>query len=472
MPPLSGEKWDQYFEKMIRLVLDSNKDKIDPSDVSGFNEHLGTLSEFLEPVLDTPRKIKSMCRHLDEKLKTPASTIYFVDLVFLSAIQTFNPKLFQWISTNKKVLVDPSSATHERWATLSRASQMMDRLSQGELNRGDVAKTKLKEFGATEYEIEIVFQLFFGSNNQDNSTSEPEVNESSVRKNNYFLTYFSRDRLPVLGTVAGKKNLFSLIQSDSKSIDDIYDFIKEDWVQYDQRPDLREIILGNIRKWILDLPQEQSYRLMIALGKLSWLISDEGFIFRPKTYAAFSGWDFIENKTTNQDEYFGFIIRIINENISHKFYTSIIFYLFTQDSKRNKNRYKDALDLVDKVRDSFNNRCKELLYLDYTNGKVWDIFNADVSDAPFDLLYRWAQVQSSRSQEAYLIQLVAQHPETIKKIVDYLKGQPQEGIEVVLSRAHWKSILENRVKFPELSDKDFEFIASVVEAKHQTGWES
>lgn len=467
MAPLSGEKWGQYFEKMIGLVLDSNKDKIDQDDISGFNEHLAVLYEFLEPVLDTPRKIKAMCRHLDEKLKTPASTIYIVDLVFLSSIQTFNPRLFQWISNNRKSLVDISSASHERWA-------IMDRSSKEGIKRDEVSKLRLKDFGASENEIEIVHQIFFGSQKLDQTTSEKVINERSVRKNQYFLNYFTRDRLPIVGTVIGKKELFALIEDNSASIDDIYKFVKNDWLLSEERPDLREIILGNLRAWIKDLPQPKSYRLLIALGRLGWIIPDDGFIFHPKSYASFSTWDFIEEKTVSQEEFFHFVIKIINEPISHKFYTALIFYLFTTDPSRNKNRFKDATDEIRKVAESFDNRCKMICYVDYDGRSetVRNILDRDVSDNPFDLLYRWAQVQSGRNHEKYLMQLISQKPDTLKPLVDYLRSQPQEGIEVVISKEKWKSIFESKDKYQSLNDKDLDFISSLVFGKHKRGWES
>src|SRR5690606_24538115 len=97
---------------------------------------------------------------------------------------------------------------------------------------------------------------------------------------------------------------------------------------------------------------------------------------------AFSVWEFLENKTTSNDEYYSFIRRILGEEISHKFYASLIFYLFTSDAKRNKNRYKEDADSIGQIGTAFDLRCKSILYKDFSSGMVRNIFNADVSDTP------------------------------------------------------------------------------------------
>lgn len=89
---LTQIRYDYYFENKTIIM-----------------EKLLEIQDYIRPALFTPRLIKSFGRHLKQNLNNENShskNINFFDHILLTLIQTVNPKLYSWISQNRRYLID------------------------------------------------------------------------------------------------------------------------------------------------------------------------------------------------------------------------------------------------------------------------------------------------------------------------------------------------------------------------------
>jgi hypothetical protein len=456
LAPLSGEKWSIFFDRIVSLAIEPHKEKIEPTDIERLSEGPDRFHEFLEPILNTPRKIKALGRHLNEKLGTSASTICLEDLILLSAIQACNPRLFQWIAGNRTLLVDPATAGFESWAI----SYSINRDKNGD--RKKPVLDAIKNIANSDNEEKLVSFLFFESRKDETATS---LKRREIRSNQYYLNYFSRDRLPLISTMRGVKQLKNQLSDDSFSINSIYGFLSKDWNE-NARADLQQIILTNIRTLIANSSPKESYKLLIALGKLAREANDEGFIYHPKSYASYAVWDYLEEKTNDLQEFLNDAKRVLLENVSHKMYTSIIFYLFTDDETRRKKPHGIGDHELSSIGSFFDQRCKNILY--DPAGSPRDVFDKAVSDNPLDLLFRWAQVQTERNHEVYLLEMFKKDALFLKRFVSEIRKENLQGIEKMVSKPNWLIIKKEYAGY--LNPNEIDFVDNVILGKHSNGF--
>jgi len=456
LPPLNGEKWLEYLYKIINRVFEINKDILDPLELKYLETSSITLLLFdlLETILNTPRKIKLMGRHLDQKLKTPANSIFIYDLILLSSIQAGNPKLFSWISQNRRILIEPKFIGSAGWATGNRKKIKMKEEDRAK----EIREALGKEKGISNDEKDVVISLFIDPTPEGYFTDEYRAAERRVRKDLYFQNYFIRDKLPKIGTVQGQNLIRDTLDYPLNAIDETYKLLLNDWND-DTRADIRELIIINTSYLIDKLERPQSYKLLVALGRLVKNLDDAGM---GRDIASVSVWSYTERKLNGSDEMLDFITNILNEDVSHKYFSILVFYLFTKDEKRRKNPHFLSETQLIEVKYLFDKKCVDIFYDEGYNPR--DLLDRNVTDAPLDMISRWHQVQSEGHHSTYLLRFIENYPGRANEFIEKVKeGFHKQGdIEELIPRESWAIFNENIGILNGLTEASKKFIKSVL----------
>lgn len=433
IPDLDAEKWRSYFYKIVDAVLESLPGKLDESDIRSISEVSLKFNEIIRPILSTPRLIKSFGRHLREKLNSPAVFVNSIDLICLTVIQTSNPRLYSWISNNRNLLID-------------HPAKLDGKDSDKEL--ADEVKNRLENTGfCNAYEAELVDYIFFRPDQlmSTDHMAKDKISRRRVKENQFFCNYFYRDTLPEIATPHGEQTLISQLQSAKFSVEEITKKLK-DAFEKEERDDIRMLIIITIEELIISIEDiEAAYKLLVVFGCLAKIFSDkkEVKLLTEREHSPFIIWRFLK-RIEKTDEVCKRLIQLLQEPISDDFLANILFYSINSDRRPDLIKKLDQ-ECIDKIKEMFNEICKKRLYKD---GVPLNIFLPEISDSPWQLLFRWLNSQNENNTEIYLESLFNKEPDTIKTFLKYFLESEvfgyehkRQGLAALFSIGKLKSLL-------------------------------
>ena len=100
IPPLDGERWENFFNQIIKNIFSSHREIIEEEQIELLNYAFDEIKFYIKPLLVTPRLIKTFGRHLEEKLQSPANTVNIIDMVCLTVIRHYGLP-GQFVGNNK-----------------------------------------------------------------------------------------------------------------------------------------------------------------------------------------------------------------------------------------------------------------------------------------------------------------------------------------------------------------------------------
>ncbi len=459
IPDLDVEKWQIYFYKIVNTVLESLASRVDDSDIRSLSEMSFEFNGKIRHILPTPRLIKSFGRHLREKLNSPAVTVNIIDLMCLTVIQTANPRLYSWISNNRDLLIDhPENVAREKAKLEGKDSDK---------EHADEVKKHLKSIGfCSDYEADLIEYIFFRADQimSTDHLAKDKISRRRVRENQFFCNYFYRDTLPEIATPSGEQALISQLQS-AKTVEEMTKKLK-DALEKEERSDIRILIITTIEELIISIEDiEAAYKLLVSYGCLAKVFSDKKEIklLTEREYARFIVWRFIK-RIENTDKVCEILIKLLQEPISDDFHASIVFYSMHPE----RNQYIQLnKDCIDKIKKTFNENCEKRLYKDRI---PLNIFLPEISDSPWQLLFRWTDSQSKNNTERYLESLFAKDPDTIKKFLKYFLPsevfgyeEKRKGLTALISIEKLKSLLkQEKIKSSISEEKELTELVEMI----------
>ncbi|MBT3581242.1 hypothetical protein HOC37_05120 [bacterium] len=425
LPPLAGEKWRSFFDKIIEVVLEKLDHKFSDKEQEIINEQFSDLSELLIPLLDTPRLIKKFGRHFLKKFDTPAGSVNIIDFIGLVALQTINPQLYIWIAKNRKPLIDPSTA--ENLFSLTESFKMQKKKDYFE-NRFETIKKELEELEiCSPKELALLKFCFFRHHDflENYHHYRLTQNEPKITDNQFFCNFFYYDDLPEIAKRNGKSDFINKLKTKTIDKSDIVSELNKNRKEL-KRNDLISLFHNKIREIIKEVDRETSLKLLIAYGIFAKELGskEDGFGLSEKTKAAFSIWVYVEKNMSATEQLNKDLIEIIKEeNISHEFLANLIFRSFNKE--RRPIELRDVALDVEKIKEKFNERCENIFY--DTEGQPLNIFNKSISDDPFGILYRWRDANDSKEvTQNYLEKLFKEKPEVASKFLKRVFSSDKE----------------------------------------------
>lgn len=424
VPPIDMEKWDVFFHDIVSYVSKEVGVCVGYSNENAFYETVKYVSVYLRPVLSTPRDLKSFGRNLLNRLKTPARTLNAVDLVCIVAIETKNPRLFDWIARNRINLVESRSLqVREKIDVdiqfINEGRNASDGCSRKQdvdnMRKGDVARSFYKDLVESHQcshdEFRLFLYLFFrGLIEFDayrcgvSESTKIEMNCARITSNLFFCNYFFRDSLPDMASLSLKRKVEELVSDDK--VDELLCVVLDDYKKQ-ARIDLKQLVLDSYKRYMGDEEFPKNYKMLVVYGRLLRQLR----VYEEDDFNSFdeSGviWEVLFDLDRKQ------LVECLYEIVSMKdvsdvFVSSVVFYAV--ECGRNRKKVYFSPEEQEELKRIFCKNCRERFLGE-------NVFNKFISDAPISILYRWSYCDDRKVIENYLVKLFKLYPE---KFVEFL----------------------------------------------------
>lgn len=450
IPELDFERWDVVFKKLVVPVLEIFN--LDPTryEYSNFVQCYSELSCLLQPILRTPRSIKSFARHLSDKLNKPTRNLNFIDLFCLTAIQATNPRLHTWLSGRRIYLIDWKTSSSEAVfrKTYQRIVYGVDSDENTQKENWKRVEKELDECNfCSEYEKVLVKYIFF-ANIEDISLRIMATDRNKrVTENQYFCNYFYRDRVTPLGTDLGERELIDKLTDETVGLDQILEILRINFESCAKREDLEEFVAKKIEELIKSLDTKIAAKLLISYG----MLEKQSKLGRDAAYIQF---DYL-NRLRTGGEKLDALKTIMKASVTDKMKTTIIFSLKRRD---------EGLNEGDIPLDGITELCR--LFIEYCNTSfinpiIKNIF--EESDSPWQVLYRLVDAKGDKTVvEPYLIQLFERFPSAI---LEFLREFMPNYFHTFKEKSDNLYYFISPDKLKEIVDSPS--VASVIQADHE-----
>ena len=470
IPAFKLTNWDGMFLTILTKLEEQYPKTFSESNSEKDNKFITdievNLKQPLIKILNTPRLMKHFARIFQSRLETLGNRINLEDILCLSAIETSNTPMYNFITEHKEYFVNENTYINE-YDYLG--------LEPSEKEKVDFKYrfeeiTSAMERKLCSFVFSRIGDMFEGSKSlysDRNGDEKTLFREKRLAHNRYFNDYFYYEQVSGAIFEKAEEAIRNICTKENAEYFDISKVILEYYVKMNDND--RHIFIRNILSPLIEdeLSIKQAQKLLYGTGfaAKSFNMQETGVMLSSKKQASYLIWNCLK-RITDENEKVELLENIIQPGISDEFIAIIIFQLIAKEND------PMGIGLMDNNISFIANKFLKYCSTQYfKNNDAQNIFDEEVCDGPLQMLYRWydaAKYEKRLEEFNYFIEKSFKYVTFIRELINNCtrRGHIEErinikGLEKLINPEKFVVLLEN-INLAELIDKDA-YIKAVIE---------